>query len=121
MLVLTNKILKCLSENIENENFYFDNIENEIVISFKSSNEKLRQKEIKHFRKNENEKLNLIRGVVEIKTLISNDFGFPKWKIYFSEKNVSFGRFIDMVENFESNDFSERFSENNNMDLFFSY
>ena len=121
MLILTNKVLNCLSENIENENFFSNNIDNEIVISFKASNKKVLQIEKNHLKKDKNEKLKYIRGNVEIKTLISNNFGFPLWKVYFIEKNVSFNRFFNMVENMQEKNFSEKFSKKNKIGLFFSY
>ena len=118
MQILTNKILKVISENINNENFY-KLPKAEIVISFNACNKQLKEQEI--FKMNNNKDLAFIRGYVEVKQLIDNDFGFANWKVYFKENNVSFKRFSEMMENLLVNEFDNILEDNYNLDLFFSY
>lgn len=69
-----------------------------IVISFETSNKKLRNKLLN------SDDIEFVRGTVQVKRLIDNNFGFPNWEIYHTEKNVSFGKYereivIPLLEN----------------------
>ena len=119
MQILTNKILNVISENVENENLYNNNLGDEIIISFRASNEKLKGKELKDMLKKKD--ISFIRGIVEVKTLISCDFGFPLWKVYLKENNVSCKRYLETIENLEKNNFSFIVSDKYNLDIFYSY
>ena len=119
MSILSDKILKVLNKNVWNNCFYHDNINNEVVISFKTSNKKLKDRILKNMY--DYDKIKYVRGVVEIKTLKNNDFGFNEYKVYFKENNVSFKEYFNMMDLFESNDFSIRFENKFNMNIFYSY
>lgn len=68
-----------------------------IIVSFHPSTKRLEEAEIRKI--NQDKDISFIRGTVQVKYLIDNDFGIANWNVYYTERNVSFGRFEREVIN----------------------
>ena len=89
MSLLLDKILKSA--------FDIENTDWTTSIHFEASSKRLVEKELNDMEKGKD--LSYVRGNVQAKKMVDYNFGFPIYEVYYSEKNVSFGRFEREVIN----------------------
>lgn len=90
-------MMSLLLDKILESGFDIENADWTTSISFEASTERLVDKELRDL--DNGKDLSFIRGNVQAKKMVDYNFGFPIYEVYYSERNVSFGRFEREVIN----------------------